>query len=111
MKNIIFIIVIIFVSCGPSAEEIARRAELDREVQALNKQVLHGSFIINPAELNSGEYIVEIIDSCEYVTGWSGGYHGGPLGMHKGNCRFCQARLDAKLDTMLARFYRQLKHK
>lgn len=97
--------------CGPSAEEKAKYEELERINQSYKSERLHGQLRINLVDFRSGEYMTQEIDSCEYITGWSGGYHGGPFGMHKGNCKFCQTRLDAKLDTVLARFYRKLKHK
>lgn len=112
MKKYIAVLVVLaflsqFLGCGPSIEELSNQ----RATQAKQQNLLHDWFSLNPSDFREGEYIIQIIDSCEYITGWSGGYHGGPLGMHKGNCKFCKIRLDAKLDTMLARFYRQLKHK
>jgi hypothetical protein len=32
------------------------------------------------------------VDSCEYMCGWIGGKHGGPIMTHKGNCKYCAQR-------------------
>ena len=57
----------IFTSCGPSKEEY--EAEQARKIKS-------GEMI--------GEYKVEVIDGCEYLTA---GFHDNSVITHKGNCK------------------------
>ena len=42
--------------------------------------------------MESESWRILLIDSCEYIYGYSVSYHGGPVLTHKGNCKFCKLR-------------------
>lgn len=50
-----------------------------------------------------GQYEIEIIDSCEYITGLSGAF------AHKGNCRFCAERRKIERKKEIEETIKQIK--
>jgi hypothetical protein len=64
-------------------------SETDEQRQSRIKEGnLISRFPEDPIVRNSGEYKTVTIDSCEYISGWSGsGNVGGPIFTHKGNCK------------------------
>lgn len=74
-----------FISCGPSAAE----SEADRmEISKGTADTTTRFFPIDLYRLRNNEYrIITLEDSCEYIIGWAGYARGGPLGMHKGDCK------------------------
>ena len=47
--------------------------------------------------LQSDYFKLVIIDSCEYIGGYTQSYHGGPIFTHSGNCKHCWNKLKALL--------------
>lgn len=87
-KNILFLILIIFVlslvGCEPTRESTER--------YETNYPVI-GKIIQNNHNGSDSVYVdirVFVIDSCEYI----GRVYGGSVGIltHKGNCKFCEER-------------------
>lgn len=42
-----------------------------------------------------------VVDSCEYILGYTHSYNGGPVLTHKGNCKFCAERQRKLLNSYL----------
>lgn len=40
---------------------------------------------------------IVVIDSCQWLSGWAGGYHGGAIFTHRPRCKFCKERLKETL--------------
>lgn len=78
MKKLILSLLILatcLVSCGPSdAEKEASLMEAQKE----------GTLVIGS---NGKDYKIIKIGDCEYISGWSGSYRGGPILTHKGDCK------------------------
>lgn len=93
MKKILLIALLgtIFTSCGDSNEVTITKEEYNK-LKGI-KQPEYPKRIEFIDGSNSQEFVsVSVIDSCEYLTRAIGLDLG--LLSHKGNCRFCQKRLE-----------------
>lgn len=91
MKRIfVFLTLLFLVSCdGPTYKEKSSNNWYSEGNQV--KEIFCGIY-----------YTVVIIDSCEYIMGRdNGGYNGGFFLAHKGNCKFCEQKLEKKLKSIV----------
>lgn len=105
MKSLLIaLIVILFTCCISESERVANIKSQQKYQMALdeyNLNVNRDSIIIINAIQSNVEMYTKKIDSCEYLVGFSGTYHGGPVLTHKGNCSHCRAYLKKTISELL----------
>lgn len=106
-KLLIPILSIILLSCGNGTDTVqVPKTEYDK-LKALAPKPLVPEYpeTINNPNLNKyskwfDTWQIVMIDSCEYIFSYTTSFDGGPILSHKGNCKFCEKRMDAKLKKL-----------
>lgn len=81
----------LIVACGPTPERHKTK------------------ILTTPIQNVEDGYEIQDIDSCEYITGWSGQGNGGPFGMHKGNCKYCKKRMEQMFQKYFEIYMQKMK--
>ena len=103
MKKLFLILVVcstLLVACGPSAEEIALMEQQNQTHFKENKKLILGTFPYG----NVDQLSVVVIDSCEYLV-CNAASNSQIAITHKGNCKYCRARLQEDIKKILSEKY------
>ncbi len=106
MKKLLIPLLLLLASCGDDTVSVPK-AEYDK-LKALAPETPkpeYSKYISAPTDLEKefNEWIVVCQDSCEYVYTYSWYSRGGPVYTHKGNCKFCEKRMDKRFEDLYNR--------
>ena len=103
MKKLLIPLLLLLASCGndtvsvPKAEYEQMKAMAPKPVKPEYPKNVSAPTLPEYGYSSFREWTVVIQDSCEYVMTYSKYSNGGPIYTHKGNCKFCERRLDKRL--------------
>lgn len=66
----------------------------DEQPTYKNEVVKEETISLGTREYDQTKVKTVVIDSCEYLYAWFGMANGGGSLTHKGNCKFCRARVE-----------------
>ena len=94
MKKLIIILSLFLASCGEDTSKVTISKEEYDNLRGVKKDVPEypKKIIDNTMSRQYTSYIIKI-DECEYLI-YDFGYDNRGLITHKGNCKFCQQRLE-----------------
>jgi hypothetical protein len=101
MKKLLIPLLLLLASCGDDTVSVPK-AEYDK-LKALAPETPKPEYpkeIYMPIGFNNTVDII-LVDSCEYIT-YSIGFDYG-LFAHKGNCKFCEKRMDKRFEDLYNR--------
>ena len=107
MKKLLIPLLFLLASCGDDTVSVPK-AEYD-QLKALAPKPVKPEYprsIQSPKLYNSDIYdpwVVTIQDSCEYIYTYTIWSNGGPIYTHKGNCKFCEKRMDKRFEDLYNR--------
>ena len=105
-KLLILLILPLLISCGNDTVSVPK--DEYQKLKALEPTPIKPEYpksINKPSGLEKRyeNWIIVIQDSCEYIYSYTRYSDGGPVYTHKGNCKFCEKRMDKRFEDLYNR--------